>query len=531
MKTVYLWAVMTCFWTPDIMAQIRKIIINPDVTFQVIDNFAAADAWSGNFVGKYWDKQSKEQISEWLFSTEYDEAGNPEGIGLSLWRVNVGAGTWEQDHPDILPLQRRAESFLTVDGKNYDWGKCAGHLYFMEKAKEYGSNNFLLFSNSPLVQYTLNGRGYSSTNHSANIRSDGYDKYSEYLATVAAHFVENGFHISYISPINEPQVNWDSPRQEGSPWKKSEIKKMFVTLDKALSGRSELSEVKILLGEAANLRVMYQQDEGLRKRFEGEEAPDEQVRAFFDKNSAYYVGDLKHLVPVFAGHTYHNHTKNPELREVRSKAGKICEQHGVDFHQTEWCMLPNFSPPMDGFTDDWQKGNHGDIQVGLLLGRLIYSDFVDGNAKAWGYWKGMELKGDHALIALHATDGNIFNGGTVSANKILWALGNYSFFIRPGFQRIALEGADDLDKLIASAYIAPDQSRMVIVFVNSSFEHEKVAIQLPKSYVKKTKKIAVYRTDRRTDLVNVSMSDSQITDCYIYPRSLTTIVVDFQRNR
>ncbi len=522
--------ITACFCSLSVLfAQQISIRVNPEIKFQTIDNFAAADAWSGNFVGKYWDDKEKEQIAEWLFSRDYDEAGNPKGIGLSLWRVNVGAGSWEQNNPDIMPIQRRAESFLTVDGQHYDWGKCAGHRYFMEQAKALGCNNFLLFSNSPLVQYTLNGKGYSSSNHSTNIKPDCYDKYGEYLAKVAAHFVKEGLYISYISPINEPQVNWDSPRQEGSPWGKSDMKKMFVALDKALSGHDELTKVKMLLGEAANLRVMYRQDEGLRKRFQGEDAPDEQVKAFFNDDSPFYIGDLKHLSRIFAGHTYGNHTKNDELREVRANAGKICKQYGVDYHQSEWCMLPNYLPPMDGFTAYWQAGNRGDIQVGLLMGRLIYSDFIDGNAKAWGYWKGMELKGDHALVALHAKDGNIFWGGTVSANKILWALGNYSFFIRPGYKRIELEGADDLDKVVGSAYIAPDESRIVAVFVNSGFDNESIEIQLPKSYSKKIKEATVYRTDQRTDLAKISSSNMLTLNYQIAPRSLTTIVFDLNR--
>ncbi len=85
----------------------------------------------------------------------------------------------------------------------------------------------------------------------------------------------------------------------------------------------------------------------------------------------------------------------------------------------------------------------------------------------------------------HAKDGNIFQGSTVSANNILWALGNYSFFIRPDYQRIALEGADDLNTLVGSAYIVLEHKRMMLVFVNSGHEAEKVKITLPKKYRKR----------------------------------------------
>ncbi len=525
MRNIFFTSVVLFSTAAVCFGQVKHISVNPSKTFQVIDNFAASDAWSGNFVGKYWSDTAKQQIAEWLFSTEYDATGSPKGIGLSLWRVNVGAGTLEQADADIMPLQRRAESFLTVDGKGYDWGKCLGQQYFMEQAVKFGCNNFLLFSNSPLVQYTLNGKGWSSHIDAANIQPDSYDKYAAYLTDVASYYQGKGWNVSYISPINEPQVDWTSPRQEGSPWKKSEMKKMYVALDRALSGNKELANVEILVGEAASLKYLYEADSNLRKRFGGEEAPDEQVKAFFDVNSPYYIGDLKHVPRLIAGHTYHNHTKNNEMREVRSKAGKAFEQYDVDFHQTEWCIL-HYAPPMDGFETDWQKEDKKDIQVGLLIGRLIYSDMVDANAKAWGYWKGMELNGDYALISLLAKEGNIFNGGTVSSNKILWALGNYSFFIRPGYTRVETEGANDLDTLVATAYLAPDHSCIVVVFVNSGYNQENIELQLPKTYNEKVKTTTVYRTDDRIELARVYHTDKRNPTLSITPRSLTTVVLE-----
>ena len=42
------------------MAQ-QKISINPDIQHQTIEFFGAADAWSCNFVGKYWDENRKRE--------------------------------------------------------------------------------------------------------------------------------------------------------------------------------------------------------------------------------------------------------------------------------------------------------------------------------------------------------------------------------------------------------------------------------------------------------------------------------------
>ena len=56
------------------MAQ-QRVTINPDIEYQRIEFFGAADAWSGNFVGKYWGEEPKRQIADYLFSQEMDAAG------------------------------------------------------------------------------------------------------------------------------------------------------------------------------------------------------------------------------------------------------------------------------------------------------------------------------------------------------------------------------------------------------------------------------------------------------------------------
>jgi hypothetical protein len=74
----------------------QTLQFNKDKTFQTIHSFGASDCWSLAFVGKYYPESKKKQIAEWLFSRETDQHGNPKGIGLSLWRFNIGAGSAEQ---------------------------------------------------------------------------------------------------------------------------------------------------------------------------------------------------------------------------------------------------------------------------------------------------------------------------------------------------------------------------------------------------------------------------------------------------
>ena len=514
----------------DAAAHIVTLKVNPSETYQTIDNFTASDAWSGEFVGRCWSGEVKSQIARWLFSRETDDAGNPCGIGLSMWRVNLGGGTLEQENPDIMPFQRRAESYLTVSGDGYDWDKCPGQRWFVSKAAELGCNNFLLFSNTPPVQFTLNGRGWAPSTDRANLREDRYGDFAAYLADVAAHFTENGWKVSYISPINEPNVRWNSPRQEGSSWRIDEMYRLFSELDSALSSRQGLDSVKIAVGESGDLKFLYSTSDYLRQGFGGcpELAPAFLVKHFWEPESPYCLAGLKHVPRLVVGHDYWSEITNRMMVETRRKVREVCGVYGVRFQQSEWCLLPpSLLRVKDGMTPDWDGTD--DIQVALVMGRLIHSDMTVADAEAWGYWKAMELNGDHALIALRAEDGDILKGGTASANKILWALGNYSFFIRPGFVRIGCDGADDLDGLAVSAYMSPERDRIVLVGVNSGFSAENISLSLPSGVRRRVSSVNVYRTDAVTDLTLVSSFQDVPGQIEAAQRSLTTIVLDLRK--
>ena len=123
------------------------VTINPNICYQTIADFGSSDCWTADFVGKYFSDAEKEKSAKWLFSQEMDADGNPEGIGLSMWRVNLGAGSAEQgSQSGIEDITRRGYCYLDANG-NYDWTKSAGQQYFMQQAKKYGVNHFLLFSN------------------------------------------------------------------------------------------------------------------------------------------------------------------------------------------------------------------------------------------------------------------------------------------------------------------------------------------------------------------------------------------------
>lgn len=104
------------------------------------------------------------------------------------------------------------------------------------------------------------------------------------------------------------------------------------------------------------------------------------------------------------------------------------------------------------------------------MAKLIHTDLAHVDAPSWGYWKAFEINGDHALTGVYPKDGDICQGGNVFTRKKLWTLGNYSFFIRPGWKRIELTGADDLGGVFASAFASPDGRKVAVVAANASYE-------------------------------------------------------------
>jgi O-glycosyl hydrolase len=187
-----------------------KVNIDSNKVYQTVQGFGASDAWRCQFIGENWPEQKKERISELLFSKESDSLGNPKGIGLSIWRFYIGAGTTEQgESSDIDNEWRRSESFLDSKG-NYDWTKQKGQQ-FLNKAKKYGVDQFLGFSITPPVQWTKNGKGYNGNNKDGeiNLKEEYFDDYAEFMVNVLKHFDSKGISFNYLSPINEPQWDWE----------------------------------------------------------------------------------------------------------------------------------------------------------------------------------------------------------------------------------------------------------------------------------------------------------------------------------
>lgn len=442
----------------------KNVTINAGQTFQTIKGFAASDCWTPAFVGKYWTN-NRNEIAELLFSSEITD-GQPKGIGLSMWRVNMGGGSMEQgDESGISNVSRRAESYLN-DDLTLDWTCCEGQRYFMEQAKELGCDQFVLFSNTPPVQYTKNGKGFSSESNKSNLKEDCYDDFAAYMADVAAHYTSEGYNITHISPINEPQFSWNDGGQEGSPWTNDEAAHLLRELDNALTERDLSTD--ILPGEAAEWTYLYTtKDDPNRSKV---------IEAFFEPSSSAYIGDLTHVKNLIGGHSYWTDGTWDGMRNARERMAQTAGQYGLEVWQTEWSMLgDNYSSTEFGSYDTATT-----MDIALYMSRVIHNDLTVAGVTSWSYWTSMDIsqwgqKDRFLLISLipngwtgdGGDTGLLRNGGSYQAMPTLWVLGNYSRFIRPGYRRIAMELSESMN-FFGSAWISPEADEIVAVYTNYS---------------------------------------------------------------
>lgn len=95
------------------------------------------------------------------------------------------------------------------------------------------------------------------------------------------------------------------------------------------------------------------------------------------------------------------------------------------------------------------------MTMGVVAAHMIHEAFLHGGATAWHYWwlRNPVADDDQGLIG-HAADGD-------ALTKRLFAVGNFSRFVRPGWRRLEVEGGGP--GVVASAYQDPERGAFAVV--------------------------------------------------------------------
>ena len=506
----------------------NTVIVFPDEIHQTIHSFGASDCWRTQYIGKNWPLEKRNAIADYLFSTDFDKNGNPKGIGLSLWRFNIGSGSHEAgEKGGVASEWRRTECFLDSLG-SWDWSKQEGQRWFLQAARDRKVPYTLGFSISAPVFMSKNGMARASEpTPYANLKPDKYIDYAHFMAVVCEKLK-----LDYLSPINEPQWNWIHAGQEGMQMTNEECSRLIHCLDKELKKTN--ATTRVVFGEAGCINYLYElvKDNPLRSN---------QIEEIFADNGKYSISGLNRVAPIISGHSYWSTWPTDSLISWRKRLDRTIKKElpGTIYWQTEYC-------PMEKNDDNPYGGGKRDIgmNTALYVARVIHCDLVYANAASWQFWTAFSewdykdglIYIDDGLSPQGANSSNnplvetCKNDGVYRVSKLMWALGNYSLFVRPGMQRISavIDGVSDeesMRSLMVSAYKDPKSEKMVLVFINFGQEENILNIQWGKDRKTSSIKYKKYVTSEDCDL----SYNGEVNDKVVIPaRSLVTLVAEIK---
>jgi O-glycosyl hydrolase len=461
-------------------AQAAVLAVDESVVYQTLESFGTSGAWWAQYVGgfdaPYGDtgRTVREEAAMLLFDKDY-------GIGLTAYRYNLGAGSKESRKGVYWNEYRRAESFETSPFV-YDWGKDENAAWMMREAVRLGVRDVVFFCNSPPERLTINGMAQVSAGETRNILPEQYPAFARYVLDVAEHFVNEGIPVRFVSPVNEPQWDWHEG-QEGCHYSPDDLAALYRAFQEALSQRPALAGVQLSGPESGEWK-------GLAMKYTEAILKDPALAGHFsalDNHSYWSTAYDKKLYKYWLDKTY----------------------PGTALRTSEWCEMVS--------------GSDYTMDSAYHLAEVIAEDLTILNAVSWQNWVAVAPGGyrDGLIYTDEATQ-------TIEPLRRLWAYGNYSRFIRPGYQRVETSaGSDAIGALHPVAFIGADDGaapELVLVLINES--SQEATIQLSINTAKNYQNIKIYETSENRDLECVLDAEySPQSAITLSPKSISTVVL------
>lgn len=352
-----------------------------------IKGFGASACWWSPHIS---DEKTATEVANLLYGDS--------GLKMNIYRYNVGAG-YNPDSVRVANPWRVVDSFMNCDG-TYNWQADSNAVRVMDKALATGNvDTLIFFVNSPHYTHTISGQASGGfTEHFSNLDKSKYEAFARYIVDIAEHFIDEGYPVKYISPINEPQWKWggDYVWQEGCHYEPCEVRDCFLAVAKELEKRN--SSLLLYGPESGSISELTQE--------------------YYELLAAEPV--IMKYLDTFAYHSYH---ADNNAREKLS-FGKWAAQNikTPRFDMSEWCELPC-------------RHDTKSIESTLIMARIIGEDLIYTGADSWTAWVGVNQLG------APREDGKCFSDGLLVANDDFsyyyiamryYAMAHYSKYIPSG---------------------------------------------------------------------------------------------------
>jgi O-glycosyl hydrolase len=381
---------------------------------QAMRGFGASGAWWPIDLAGF-DVAVQRELARMLF------APAPLGIGLSVYRYNIGGGGAGVPDPGRAP-----ETYLVAPGE-YDWTRDEAGRAFLRAAAEFGVPVLVGFANSAPPAWTTNGLSQGGL-----LRPGAEAAYAGYLADVAAHLRDaEGATLSYVSPMNEPDYTFAGSTQEGMEVPVAQRAPLVAALVDALAAR------------APDSRAVADESSKVQSQFLPE------VPRWLD------ALDAAHRPAALCHHLY----DFPDASTLQA-ARALGDGAGLPLWATEICC-------MSSETGTWAQGYDPTIANAVVMAELMWRALTYANEAAFHWWVaassaiGADPSGDPAVAAQPNPNG--WNDGLVyydpnaarNGNQRLYptkryhAMGNFSRYVRPGARRHDVDGVPDPLRVLA----------------------------------------------------------------------------------
>jgi O-glycosyl hydrolase len=442
------------------MSDNLSLKIDNQTRYQTIEGFGTSGAWWAQDVGN-WD--NIEEIMDLLYDKE-------KGIGLNIFRYNIGAGMPNR----AADAWRRSETVEVSPGV-YDLSRDEAAIKVFKLAAERGAVRNVAFVNSPPARMTVSGYTSGGNNKKeSNLAVEYEAEFAKYCVDITRLLLEEGIPVKYLSPINEPQWDWGGKdaSQEGCHYKVNQIVSVGRAVAEELA-RQQLP-VKISLAESGEWKdAVYTTN--LYTRLMRDDV-------------------LKEAMDHYSAHSYwSNESDKKKAAEFFQSAPDM-----LPLHQTEWCQM------------EW--GKDLGMDAALVLAKEVHMDMTILSVVSWSHWL--------CVSKYDYKDGLVYvdtKNKTYEESRRMWALGNYSRFIKEDYVRIG--ASRQSGSLLVSAYESPDSNETVVVVINE--KSGDLLFGIDNFNAGKTK---VYITDRNNISRDVFEELDDVWNYSIPPRSVVTFV-------
>lgn len=328
------------------------------------------------------------------------------GAGLTIQRNIIPSDSTHTIEPNAPASPSATPSYASIGN---DWGQ----IWLAQQAQSFGVNQFYNDAwGAPAFMKTnnsdVNGGTLCGVPGASCSSGDWRQAYANYLVQYLKDYSAAGIPVSYVGYVNEPSF---APTYSGMVLNPTQLADFATVLGPTLASSGLSTRIICCDSEGWNLASG---DVGA-----------------FTANAA-----ANSNISIFSSHGY---TAPPN---------SLINTTNKPIWETEWSTFDNFDAAWDDGSD----------ASGFTWAQHIYTGLTSANLSAFLYWWGVSTSTDNEQLIL-------LNGTTVTTTGRLWAMANYSRYIRPNAVRIGSTTADG--NLTVTAY-KNTNGTIAIVVLNSA---------------------------------------------------------------